>query len=144
MTTKRKFMGANGDIGYKKITVTGKRQITIPKHFFDHLDIGTMVTAYLKDGGIFLEPYREEKETITEIDTRDIVRQAIAEGLTGDDLANEVARRVGELNKLFNRRIQEFERDLSDDSVDDSEDDFNGLDVFFDQEIGEDAKETRE
>jgi bifunctional DNA-binding transcriptional regulator/antitoxin component of YhaV-PrlF toxin-antitoxin module len=143
--SKKTFMGELGSIGYKKITVTGKRQITIPKNFFDHLGIGTAVAAYLREGGIFLKPIRDEKETIAEIDTREIVHQAIAEGLTGDELADEIARRVGELNKLLDRRIQEFESDLTDDSVDDGEvDDYHGLHIFFDQEIGEDAEETRE
>ncbi|GED33702.1 AbrB/MazE/SpoVT family DNA-binding domain-containing protein [Brevibacillus centrosporus] len=140
---KNLHSGEAGIVGYKKITVTGKRQITIPKSFFDHLGFGTTVAAYLRDGGIFLEPVKEDANTTIDFDTREIVREAIAEGLTGDELADEISRRIIELNKLMDRRIQEFERDMSGDSVDDGEvDDFNGLDVFFDQEIGENTKET--
>ncbi len=124
---------------FRDIKITSKRQITIPKAFFDHLGIEGTVHAYLLNDGILLKPV--QKKSIQEMDLETIVRNVINEGYTGDDLAEEIAHRVKNYNDALNRRIEEFLDDMSSDNIpDDQGDEFNGLDVFFDQENGETTK----
>jgi bifunctional DNA-binding transcriptional regulator/antitoxin component of YhaV-PrlF toxin-antitoxin module len=116
---------------YREITVTSKRQITIPKSFFDRLAIEETLVAYLLDDGIFLKPARKDDSVYAE-DVEEIIRDVVREGYSGEELVAELARRLNEYNKFIERRIQEFERDLKSDSVsEDTEDEFYGLDVFF-------------
>jgi len=126
---------------YRDIKITSKRQLTIPKSYFDALNIEDEVQAYLLDDGIFLKPVRN-KETLQEKDIQSIVRKVLAEGLAEEELAKELARRINEYNRLLADRVHEFMEDMADSgSNDDKGDlDFNGLDVFFDKKNGEAAE----
>lgn len=129
----------------RDIKITSKRQLTIPKAYFDYLGIEETVHAFLLDDGILLKP--EKKQTIQEVDVEIILRNVIAEGFTGDELADEFSRRVKEYNKVLDRRIEWFLDDMTSDTVSEAKgkgDDFNGLDIFFNEEDGEDSKAIRE
>lgn len=123
---------------YKSIKITSKRQVTIPKSFFDHLGIEESVQAYLTDEGIFLKPIRHEK-TIYQKDTQSIVKNVLKEGLSEDETAYEISRRIEAYDTLLDKRIQEFMDDLGDAGVpiEEGEINDNGLDIFFDEQNGE-------
>lgn len=125
---------------YRDVKITSKRQITIPKAFFDYLGIEETVHAVLLDDGIFIKPY--QKKSVQETDIEAILQKVIREGYTGDELADEFSRRVKEYNRVLDSRMNEFLNDvISDEVSEDREgDDLNGLDMFFDSEDGEDIK----
>ena len=128
----------------RDIKITSKRQLTIPKAFFDYLGIEETVHAFLLDDGILLTP--EKKQTIQEGDVEIILQNVIAEGFTGDELADEFSRRVKEYNKVLDRRIEGFLDDMTSDTVSEAKgkgDDLNGLDIFFNEEDGEDSQAIR-
>jgi bifunctional DNA-binding transcriptional regulator/antitoxin component of YhaV-PrlF toxin-antitoxin module len=129
---------------YRDIKITSKRQLTIPKAFFDYLGIEETVHAFLLNDGILIKP--EQKKSIQETDIEAILRNVMNEGYSGDELADEFSRRVKEYNKFLDRRIDGFLNDMTSDMVseDDGGDDFNGLDIFFDDEDGESFKASRE
>lgn len=129
----------------RDIKITSKRQLTIPKAYFDYLGIEETVHALLLDDGILIKP--EKKQSIQEIDVEIILRNIMNEGYTGDELADEFSRRVKEYNKVLDRRIEGFLNDLTSDTVSEAEeqgDDFNGLDIFFNEEDGENSETNRE
>ncbi|MED0709336.1 AbrB/MazE/SpoVT family DNA-binding domain-containing protein [Aneurinibacillus aneurinilyticus] len=131
---------------YREITLTSKRQITLPKSFCDRLDIeGRRFEAYLTDDGIYLRPVSSKNNSVYDEDVKGIIRQVMDEGYDGDEMVEEAAFRIGEYQKMMNRRIQEFENDLRGDSVsDETEETYNGLDIFFDTEAGETTKDLPE
>lgn len=129
----------------REITVTGKRQITIPKSFYDRLGIEQSLEAYLTTDGIFLKPKKMFETTMYDKDVKKIVQKAISEGFTDEKLADEIAHRLDEYNKFISSRIKQFQDDLYT-PLDSDEGDvsFNGLDTFFNKENDETTETTRE
>lgn len=149
MNTKKNIMipsvlegfGNLGDVReYRDIKITSKRQLTIPKAFFDYLGIEETVHAFLLQDGILLKP--EQKKSVQEMDIEAMLRNVMNEGFSGDELADEFARRVKEYNKFLDSRVEEFLNDMTSKEVseDGEGDDFNGLDIFFDEEDGENSE----
>jgi bifunctional DNA-binding transcriptional regulator/antitoxin component of YhaV-PrlF toxin-antitoxin module len=128
----------HGDVQeYRDIKITSKRQLTIPKSFFDHLGMEESVQAFLLNDGIFLKPVHK-KESIYKNDIRSIIQNVIKDGYQEDEMVEEIAYRIAEYNRVLSERVQEFLNDLDVDSVSDERDvDFNGLDIFFDEKDGE-------
>lgn len=134
---------------YRQIKITSKRQVTIPKSIFELLELkdGDSLMAYAFEDGILLKPYKAA-ETVYNQDVKKIIHQAINEGYTGEELAEEIALRLKEYERFLTRRVQEFEDDIADDGMEDKAGDvvgvegFNGLDIFFDSEAGTVSKES--
>lgn len=134
---------------YRHIKITSKRQVTIPKSFFELLALrdGDSLMAYVLEDGIFLKPYRAA-ETVYDQDVKKIIRQAINEGYTGEELAEEIAFRLKEYENFLKRRVQEFENDIAEKWMADEAgkvaeaESFYGLDIFFDPEAGKASKES--
>lgn len=129
---------------YRDVKITSKRQLTIPKAFFDYLGMENTVHAVLLDDGILIKP--TQKKSVQEADVEAILQKVISEGYSGDELADEFARRVKEYNRVLDGRMNEFLNDMTSDEVSEDRegDDFNGLDMFFDQEDGEDFEASGE
>ncbi|MBD2846335.1 AbrB/MazE/SpoVT family DNA-binding domain-containing protein [Paenibacillus sp. IB182496] len=127
----KKLTGVNE---YRDIKITSKRQLTIPKSYFDALNIEEEVHAYLLDDGIFLQPARSQ-ETREEKDIQAIVKQVLSKGLSEEQLAEELTHRINEYRRLLKDRVQTFMEDMADSGSEEDEGDldFNGLDVFFDK-----------
>ena len=128
------------------IKSTSKRQITIPKSFFELLAIqdGITFVAQVFDNGIFLKP-QTKKQSIREQDREHIIRQVFSEGYSEEEIIEELNYRLKEYDEFIARRIQEFENDIAD-SNDGTGDEpevesFNGLDIFFNEEAGTSFKE---
>ncbi|QTH41003.1 AbrB/MazE/SpoVT family DNA-binding domain-containing protein [Cohnella sp. LGH] len=133
-----------GVIEFRDIKITSKRQLTIPKSYFDALNMEDEVQAYLMDDGIFLKPVRI-KQTLQENDIQLIVRKTLAEGLSEEELARELSHRITAYHRLLAERVHEFMEDMADSGSDDEKGDldFNGLDVFFNEEDGETSASNR-
>ncbi|PFT90521.1 hypothetical protein COK81_16055 [Bacillus thuringiensis] len=118
----------------KEITITGKRQITIPKNYYDYLGMKDSLHAILTPQGIFLKPSKKE-QTVYEDDIQKIVSELIARGYKGGELAEKLSKRIAEYEQFLDYKIEQFQKEMEG-SVG-KEDDFNGLDIFFDEKDGE-------
>ncbi|MED4353592.1 AbrB/MazE/SpoVT family DNA-binding domain-containing protein [Schinkia azotoformans] len=128
----------------REITVTGKRQITIPKSFYERLSIDKTLQAFLTPDGIYLKPKQNEDESVYDEDIKSIIKKVMSEGYSSEEMVEEIAYRIKKYNEFIDNRIREFEKDLGNESEsDDLEDEFNGLDVFFDSEIGKDDQKIK-
>ena len=67
----------------KKISISVKRQITIPQQYFESLGFGSEAVCELKDNGIFIRPVKAE--TSGEFDEF-ILADLIEQGLEGKEL----------------------------------------------------------
>jgi len=50
----------------KRISVSKKRQITIPADFFNAMGVGAQVECYLRGGALVIRPVREESGAFDE------------------------------------------------------------------------------
>jgi bifunctional DNA-binding transcriptional regulator/antitoxin component of YhaV-PrlF toxin-antitoxin module len=69
----------------KRISVSQKRQITIPVEFFNSLNIKEEVECYLQNNAIIILPVREESGEFDE----QILADLIAQGLSGPELLEQ-------------------------------------------------------
>ena len=77
----------------KRISVSQKRQITIPIEFFNAIGVGAQVECYLRGNALVIQPVREEIGAFDE----EILSDLIARGLSGGELLaafKEARRRV--------------------------------------------------
>lgn len=91
----------------KKISVSQKRQITIPKEFFDALNIGDEIECYIEDNCIVIKPVVEN--SLNEF-SEYILQDIIKEGFKGNDIIKEFKKRSKKLEsaaKEFNKKIDE-------------------------------------
>lgn len=125
------------------IKSTSKRQITIPKSFFEILALkdGVSFEAQVIDSGVFLRPIKDLPLCIRDQDREEIIRQVLSEGYTGESLVEELNSRLKAYDDFLHNRVQEFEKDILESNdgsdVEPGVDSFNGLDVLFNKEIRE-------
>ncbi|MCL6663503.1 AbrB/MazE/SpoVT family DNA-binding domain-containing protein [Paenibacillus amylolyticus] len=107
----------------KRIAVSSKRQISIPKEFYDVLEIGEEVLLELYGNHMVIRPSRENFDDFSE----NILNDLISEGYTGTELLAEFKNRKGQLGKAVNLLIEETkikgERTTIDDLFGDEDDD---------------------
>jgi bifunctional DNA-binding transcriptional regulator/antitoxin component of YhaV-PrlF toxin-antitoxin module len=90
----------------KRISVSKKRQISIPKEYFDHLNLGEEVTLELYGNHLVLKPLRESFDDFSE----EILEELIAEGYSGSDLMTEFRQRKAQLGTAVESLISETAR----------------------------------
>lgn len=91
----------------KKISVSEKRQITIPKDFFDALNIGKEIECGMVDNYIIIKPIREN---FTDEFSEYILQDILKEGYKDKDILEEFKKRRNELKKA----AKEFNNDIDD------------------------------
>lgn len=91
----------------KKISVSEKRQITIPKDFFDALNIGKEIECGMVDNYIFIKPVQEN---FTDEFSEYILQDILKEGYKDKDILEEFKKRRNELKKA----AKEFNNDIDD------------------------------
>ncbi|ADG05556.1 AbrB/MazE/SpoVT family DNA-binding domain-containing protein [Kyrpidia tusciae] len=92
----------------KYVRITGKRQVTIPKEFFDQLGMGNVLRAYVERGRLVLEPVRVEDPMDF---SQEIINDLADEGLTGEELKREFARRREGLLAAMNELVAEARKE---------------------------------
>lgn len=129
--------------------MTSKGQITIPKELREKFNVteGDQFKFSIFDEYVKIEPVRNnsesyKKEFVYYEDIKQIIKKVISEGYSGDEFVEEIICRVKSYNEFIDYQIKKFEQDLRNDSESDPEDNFNGLDVFFNSPAGENAKKT--
>lgn len=66
----------------KRITITGKRQLTIPQKYFEALGFESEAECILRDDGVLIRPLHSSVSDFSEVVLADLVSQ----GLTGQEL----------------------------------------------------------
>lgn len=91
----------------KKISVSEKRQITIPKEFFDTLNIGKEIECSIVNNCIIIKPV---VDTSLDEFSEYILRDIIEDGVPNENILNEFKNRKEKLKKAakaYNKDIDE-------------------------------------
>lgn len=70
---------------HKIISISTKRQVTIPQKFFETLGFDNEAECVLKDGGIFIRPVHSAANEFAE----EILADLIAQGYSGNELLQQ-------------------------------------------------------
>lgn len=100
------------EVKSKKISVSQKRQITIPKEYFEALNIGDEIECYMEENCIVIKPVVED--SINEF-SEYILQDIIKEGFNGDEILKEFKKRRKKLEnaaKEFNKKIDEEAKNI--------------------------------
>ena len=90
----------------KRISVSQKRQITIPIDFFNAIGVGAEVECYLRDNALVIRPVREESGAFDE----EILADLIAQGLAGDALLTKFKEARRQVRPAVERLLDEAAR----------------------------------
>ena len=108
----------------KYVRITGKRQVTIPKEFFDQLDMGTILHAYVEGRRLVFEPvHSEDPMDFSQL----IINDLVDEGLTGEALKAEFAKRREGMMAAMRELVVEARREFQSDSEPNGDDFMNEL-----------------
>ena len=87
----------------KIISVSKKRQITIPLQFYRHLDLDNEVECSLEDGAVVIRPLtREPSEFSVEI-----LKDLISQGYSGDELIKEFEKQRKSIKNAITNMLEE-------------------------------------
>ena len=87
----------------KKISVSSKRQISIPKEFYDQLQIGDEVSVELYGNHLLVRPIRGQFDDFSE----DILADLLEEGYKGPQLLTEFKDRKAQIKSAVGFLIEE-------------------------------------
>ena len=87
----------------KRIAVSGKRQISIPKSFDEFLGIENEVTIELYGNRMIIKPVRDGFEDFSQ----EILSDLVDEGFTGKELKEEFKRRSERVQPAIRRMIDD-------------------------------------
>jgi len=88
----------------KRISVSSKRQITIPQRFYENLNIGEEVECIMTNSEIIIRPVRQDTEF-----AEDILKDLVAKGLQGEQLLEEFKKARANIRPAIKRMIDEAE-----------------------------------
>jgi bifunctional DNA-binding transcriptional regulator/antitoxin component of YhaV-PrlF toxin-antitoxin module len=87
----------------KIISVSKKRQITIPLKFYKHLNLGSEVECSLEDGKIVIRPlHREPSEFSVEI-----LQDLVSQGYSGNELVKQFEAQTKNIKKAVTNMLEE-------------------------------------
>mgnify|MGYP002403460686 CR=1 FL=1 len=87
----------------KIISVSKKRQITIPLQFYKQLNLGSEVECSLEDGAIIIRPLqREPGEWSVEI-----LKDLVSQGYTGEELIKQFEIQSKNMQKAVSKMLEE-------------------------------------
>jgi bifunctional DNA-binding transcriptional regulator/antitoxin component of YhaV-PrlF toxin-antitoxin module len=90
----------------KIISVSPKRQITIPLKYFEELNINNEVECLLKDNSIIIRPLRQDSNEFSE----EILKELISQGLSGKKLLEEFKKKSKEIKGAIRNMLDEAEK----------------------------------
>ena len=93
----------NAIIERKIISVTGKRQVTIPLKYFERLRFGKEVECFLTNDAVVLRPLAASDDNFT----MEILKDLISQGYSGDELLTKFAEQRDSVRKAINVLIEE-------------------------------------
>lgn len=87
----------------KIISVSKKRQITIPLQFYKHLNLGSEVECSLEDGAIVIRPLHRETSEFSVA----ILKDLVAQGYSGDQLIKQFEKQSKNIKKAVAKMLEE-------------------------------------
>ena len=87
----------------KIISVTGKRQVTIPLKFYEKLRFGKEVECFLTDDAIVLRPFSNSDDGFA----MEILKDLVSQGFNGDELLVKFAEQRDNIKKAIGVLIDE-------------------------------------
>jgi len=90
----------------KIISVSQKRQITIPLKFFRQLGLGTEVECFVQNDTIVIRPVRSEQGEFSV----EILKDLVAAGLSGEELVRRFEAESKNIRKAIGCMTEEAER----------------------------------
>lgn len=87
----------------KIISISKKRQITIPLEFYTHLNLENEVECSLENGAVVIRPlHRESTEFSAEI-----LKDLVAQGFTGNELIKQFERQSKNIKNAITNMLEE-------------------------------------
>ena len=87
----------------KIISVSRKRQITIPLQFYNQLDLGSEVECLLEDGKIIIQPLLRESNGFSV----EILRDLVSQGYSGDELVKQFETQSKNIKRAVTNILEE-------------------------------------
>ncbi|SIS64511.1 AbrB/MazE/SpoVT family DNA-binding domain-containing protein [Salimicrobium flavidum] len=94
----------------RRIAISNKRQITVPKEFYDYLEMGTEANIELEGNKIVITPVRENSDDFSEF----ILKDLIDEGYGGDELLQEFNRRKNNIRPAVEAWVKDAHENAED------------------------------
>jgi bifunctional DNA-binding transcriptional regulator/antitoxin component of YhaV-PrlF toxin-antitoxin module len=87
----------------KRISVSPKRQITIPLQFYNQLGIDSEVECFIKDDALVIKPVHEIDQTFA----AEILDDLVEQGYQGKELVAKFKEATGRFRKAVEKMIEE-------------------------------------
>ncbi|OWZ83220.1 AbrB/MazE/SpoVT family DNA-binding domain-containing protein [Natranaerobius trueperi] len=87
----------------KIISVSKKRQITIPLEFYKHLDLDNEVECTLEDGAIVIRPLNRDSSEFSV----EILKDLVSQGYSGDELIRQFEAQNKNIQKAVTNMLEE-------------------------------------
>lgn len=95
-----------GHMDRKIISVSQKRQITIPLKFFKQLGLDTEVECFVQNDSIVIRPIRNNQGEFSV----EILKDLVDQGLSGDELVRQFEVESRNIKKAIGIMVEESER----------------------------------
>ena len=95
-----------GHMDRKIISVSQKRQITIPLKFFKQLGLDTEVECFVQNDSIVIRPIRTNQGEFSV----EILKELVEQGLSGDQLVRQFEVESRNIKKAIGIMVEESER----------------------------------
>ena len=95
-----------GHMDRKIISVSQKRQITIPLKFFKQLGLETEVECFVKDDTIVIRPFHNTHDDFSV----EILKDLVAKGVSGDELVRQFEVETKNIRTAIGNMTAEAER----------------------------------
>ena len=93
----------------KKISVSEKRQITIPKEFFDALNIGKEIECSIANNCIIIKPV---VDTSLDEFSEYILKDILNDGIANENILNEFKKRKEKLKKAAKKYNADIDKEI--------------------------------
>lgn len=90
----------------KRISITVKRQLTIPRQFYDSLGFEDEAECLLQDDGILIRPLKHELYPFSE----EILADLVSEGLSGQELLDRFRQEAAKIRPAVKKLITEADQ----------------------------------
>lgn len=98
----------------KRISVSNKRQITIPISFFNMLGIKSEVECYVKDDSLVVKPIHDETSGYL---AEEILKDLVKQGYSGDALLEAFSQQNRKVRGAVKAMISEADKAAADKSI---------------------------
>jgi len=98
---------------HKRVTISVKRQFTIPQKYYESLGFESDAECILQEGGIFIRPLRNEPSDFSE----EILTDLVAQGLSGQELLAKFKEQTKKVRPAVQKLIEEADEAAKSGSV---------------------------